>query len=66
MKNAWFLGCMLLVMTACDSQTVYKEYTDIDDGKWTIKNTPSFTFRIDDPTIPYNIYYNLRNSISYP
>ncbi len=66
MKNSWFLGFIALATLACDSQTVYSEYTDIDEGRWTIKNAPSFTFRITDPTISYNIYYNLRNSVSYP
>lgn len=66
MKKVGFLGFLLAMLTACDSQTVYKEYTDISEGKWTIKNAPSFTFRIEDPAIPYNVYYNLRNSVSYP
>lgn len=66
MKKAWFLGILLAGLAACNSQTVYNEYTDIDDGKWTLKNTPSFSFRIDNPSIPYNVYYNLRNSVSYP
>ncbi|WP_338873776.1 gliding motility lipoprotein GldH [Spirosoma sp. SC4-14] len=57
------LGVGLLL--GCDSSAVYKEYTDIEDGKWYIKNAPSFTFEIEDASIPYNIYYNLRNSLSY-
>jgi len=56
-------GIWLLV--SCDTNAVYKEYTDIDDGKWYIKNAPSFTFEIEDASVPYNIYYNLRNSLSY-
>lgn len=66
MKDACLLGLLLFGLTACDSPTVYNEYMDISDGKWTIKNAPSFTFRIDQPDVPYNIYYNLRNSVSYP
>ncbi|AQG81610.1 gliding motility lipoprotein GldH [Spirosoma montaniterrae] len=61
-------GCVLLVawlLIGCDPNTVYKEYTDIEDGKWYIKNAPSFTFEIKDATVPYNIYYNLRNNLSY-
>ena len=65
MKNSWLLGFVILVM-ACDSQTVYSDYTDLDDSKWAIKNAPTFSFRITDPAIPYNVYYNLRNSVSYP
>lgn len=57
-----FLG---LVALGCDSNTVYSEYVDISDGKWYIKNAPSFTFEIKDASVPYNIYYNLRNSLSY-
>jgi len=57
------VGIWLLV--SCDTNAVYKEYTDIEDGKWYIKNTPSFTFEIEDASVPYNIYYNLRNSLSY-
>lgn len=54
-----------LIVFSCDTNAVYKEYADIDDGKWYIKNAPSFTFEIDDASVPYNIYYNLRNSLSY-
>ncbi len=66
MRNSWLLGFVVLVLAGCDSQTVYSDYTDLDDGKWAIKNTPSFTFSISDPAIPYNVYYTLRNSVSYP
>lgn len=58
---------LLSLLTGCDKgPVVYKEYTDITDGKWYIKNVPSFTFRIDDTTATYNLYYTLRNNLSYP
>lgn len=66
MKGFYLL--LLLVVAAmfgCDTNAVYKEYTDIDEGKWAVKDAPSFTFEIKDTTVPYNIYYNLRNSLSY-
>lgn len=56
----------LLLLTGCDPNTVYNAYEDIDDGQWYEKNAPAFTFRIEDTSIPYNIYYNLRNSLAYP
>lgn len=52
-------------VAGCDTSAVYKEYVDIPDGKWTIQNAPSFTFEIKDASVPYNIYYNLRNSLAY-
>lgn len=54
-----------MLVASCHTNAVYKEYMDIDDGKWYIKNAPSFTFDIKDASVPYNIYYNLRNSLSY-
>ncbi len=65
MKQLALVVVMALLIAGCDTNAVYKEYTDIEDGKWSIKNTPSFTFDIKDASIPYNIYYNLRNSLSY-
>ncbi|AUD05240.1 gliding motility lipoprotein GldH [Spirosoma pollinicola] len=65
MKGLRLLLCTVLLIGGCDTNAVYKEYTDIDDGKWYIKNAPSFTFEIADASQLYNIYYNLRNSVSY-
>ncbi|GAB4000531.1 hypothetical protein GCM10028807_53810 [Spirosoma daeguense] len=62
----WIVGLSLLLLAVgCDTNAVYKEYADIEGGKWYIKNAPSFTFEIADTTTSYNIYYNLRNSLSY-
>jgi len=65
MKKVMVLFVMALAVFSCDTNAVYSAYEDIEDGKWYVKNAPSFTFEIDDATIPYNIYYNLRNSLSY-
>lgn len=65
MKRMGLVVLVALLTFGCDTKAVYSEYTDIDDGKWYIKNAPSFTFEIKDATEPYNIYYNLRNSLSY-
>ncbi|WP_026308834.1 gliding motility lipoprotein GldH [Spirosoma spitsbergense] len=65
MKQLALVILLALAIVGCDTNAVYKEYTDIEDGKWYIKNAPSFTFDIKDASIPYNIYYNLRNSLSY-
>lgn len=56
----------LALLTGCNTNTVYSEYEDLEDGKWYINHAPAFTFRIEDTSQPYNIYYNLRNAISYP
>lgn len=65
MKRLIGLLWTVLLVGGCDTNAVYKAYEDIEDGKWYIKNAPSFTFEIEDASVPYNIYYNLRNSLSY-
>ena len=68
MKNALNLVLIMtvLLLAGCDKNTVYSEYEDIEEGKWFVNHTPAFTFRIDDVKQTYNIYYNLRNALSYP
>lgn len=65
MKRLTGLLCLTILLFGCDTNAVYKAYEDIDGGKWSVKNAPSFTFEIEDASVPYNIYYNLRNSLSY-
>lgn len=60
---------LLLAVTSflsCDSNAIFKDHEDIDDGVWYVKNEPSFTFEITDISQPYNVYYLVRNSIGYP
>lgn len=68
MKNRLgYVGLLLCVWLAgCETNTVYSEYEDIEEGKWYVNQAPVFTFRIEDANQPYNIYYNLRNALSYP
>lgn len=65
MKQLSLVVVIALLVIGCDTKAIYKEYTDIEDEKWYIKNAPSFTFDITDASVPYNIYYNLRNTLSY-
>lgn len=58
---------LTLTLWACnDPNVVYKENADIDSGKWFVKNTPTFRFQITDAAQPYDIYYTLRNNLTYP
>ena len=53
-------------LLSCDSDAIFKDHEDIEDGMWYVKNEPSFTFEITDASQPYNVYYLVRNSIAYP
>ncbi len=59
--------CMAaMLLWACDDSRVYEEVTDFDQQQWIISEKPSFEFVIDDVNAKYNLYSNIRNSVSYP
>lgn len=53
-------------LAACDDTRVYEEITDLDKRQWLITEKPQFEFVIDDVNAKYNLYGDIRNSISYP
>ncbi len=53
-------------MAGCDSKRIFEENIDIDSGKWAKNDIKQFEFEIKDASQPYDIYYNIRNSVSYP
>jgi gliding motility-associated lipoprotein GldH len=66
MKYFLYIFSLFIICAACDADRVYEENYTIEDNKWYIDTIPSFSFTINDTTIAYNIYYNVRNAISYP
>ena len=66
MKYFVSIFSLIVICAACDPDRVYEENYTIEDNKWYIDTIPSFKFTIEDTTIPYNIYYNVRNAVSYP
>jgi gliding motility-associated lipoprotein GldH len=61
-----FAYLLIISLLSCDSDAVFKDHTEIEEGLWYVKNEPAFTFEITDASKTYNIYYLVRNSISYP
>lgn len=51
---------------SCDSQRVFEGYQDLPQRKWADNQIMSFDFEIQDIQVPYNLYYNIRNTLSYP
>lgn len=56
----------ILSFTACDNNRVYEENYNFADKIWLIDSVPTFRFEITEPDDSYNIYWNVRNTISYP
>ncbi len=57
---------LLLVLTRCDDNRVYEDNTDFDQTVWAADSLLNFRFQIDEPEQAYNIYWNVRNTVSYP
>lgn len=63
-------GCFLILLTGwlagCDTNAVFKDNVDIPEGRWFVKQVPSFGFDIQDTTVRYNVFYNVRSGRTYP
>ena len=54
------------LLTSCDNQRVFEDNFEFSDRTWKITEEPRFDFTISDTTARYNLYYNVRNSLTYP
>jgi gliding motility-associated lipoprotein GldH len=66
MKQLTYVFAMVLLLIACDSSRVYELNNEFENRIWIADSTQNFAFNITDSTSAYNLYYNLRNSASYP
>ncbi|MCY7351736.1 MAG: gliding motility lipoprotein GldH [Cytophagaceae bacterium] len=68
MKN--LTGCFLVALAGwlvgCDTNAIFNDNVDIPEGKWFVKQVPSFGFDVSDTTARYNVFYNVRNGRAYP
>src|SRR5205809_462241 len=64
-KRVAFLLLIVTVVAGCDKNRVFEKNRDIKDYTWDSKNKASFTFDIQDTTLLYNIYVNIRHTDFY-
>ena len=61
-----FPALMLLFLNSCsDPNAIFDQNTPIENHNWSYTNRIKNAFKIDDVTIPYNLYLNLRVTGSY-
>lgn len=58
--------CAAAALWACDSTRVYEKNQDFTARHWLVSEQPSFEFEVSDVRKPYNLYFNVRNAVSYP
>jgi gliding motility-associated lipoprotein GldH len=66
MRRVFGLILITVIFSSCDENRLYEDYHDFDNRSWSVKELPRFDFAIQDTQRSYNIYCNLRNSVSYP
>jgi gliding motility-associated lipoprotein GldH len=58
---------LVVLLTGCGDDTrVFEKNYDFEGRYWAINDRPPFDFTIQDTTLPYTAYCNIRNSVSYP
>lgn len=60
---ALFIG--ILPFTACEQNRIYEQNIDLPDNKWKIEDVKEYAFEIKDPSQAFDIYFNIRNLLSY-
>lgn len=63
---SWTPLLFVILLSSCDNKRVFEDNQEFKDRSWKVTEEPRFSFIITDTTERYNIYYNVRNSLSYP
>ena len=66
MKIFLALCIAAMVLSACDDNRVYEQISDFENRQWISAEKPQFEFFIEDINQRYNLYSDIRNSVSYP
>lgn len=66
MRNLFFMLMTALLLSACDESRVYEKNFDFEGRYWPVTQKPEFEFEITDHKINYNLYCNVRNTVSFP
>lgn len=64
MRISVFLSIIML-LSSCDDSRVYEKNYDFKERAWLVNEKPSFEFTVGTNQ-QYNLYCNLRNSVTYP
>lgn len=52
-------------MSSCDVNRVYEKNSDLEGRIWLEDSMIEFDVRLDDASLPYNLYTNVRNGSAY-
>ncbi|GMN10125.1 gliding motility lipoprotein GldH [Croceitalea sp. MTPC9] len=52
---------MFVLLVSCETQTVYSDYQQLDNGVWKVEDTIQFSFSELDSLEKYDMFLNVRN-----
>ncbi|MDX1904164.1 MAG: gliding motility lipoprotein GldH [Thermonemataceae bacterium] len=61
-----FLLSVFFLQACQDKGILYEQNQDIKEAKWKVEKDINFEFEVKDTTKQYDIYYHIRNELSYP
>lgn len=63
---SFLLFLAFLTISCQDKNVIFEDNQSIKDGLWQREEPISFEFEIKDTSKKYDLYYNIRNELSYP
>ncbi len=66
MKFCIALVATLIFLSGCDVNRVYEKNKDLAERIWLEDSVVTFDVQLNDASVPYNIYANVRNGSGYP
>jgi len=64
--RVYFFLILLAFLTSCDQNKIFDRNVDLEKQEWKEKERLIYTFRVEDNNIPYNVFYNVRYTNTYP
>jgi len=65
MKNIIYSFLIVLGFSACNNHAIYDKSITIKNREWFYDQKPQFEVQVNDSTLKYNIYINLRHTNEY-
>jgi len=65
MSRLGFLGILLIIIQACQSDIIYNTYQTVEDATWKHNQEMQFELNIKDTLNIYNLFINVRNNKDY-
>ncbi|MEQ8239361.1 MAG: gliding motility lipoprotein GldH [Cyclobacteriaceae bacterium] len=64
--NKFFYFLLILGLFACDENRLFEDNYALTENYWHVDSAARFSFEVNDPQQPYDIFINIRNSSAYP